>query len=63
MNNRWKIRISDPLLRPGMEIETEVSENYLGPAVAWGMTVVRALNDGVFVKRGLEDTGKLVDAD
>lgn len=45
MNNRYIIRIGHPLLRPGLEIETESSEKYLSSVVAKLMDVVREINN------------------
>jgi hypothetical protein len=45
MNNTFTIKISSPLLRPGLTIETEVSEKYLVRATTWLLGAVREIND------------------
>jgi hypothetical protein len=44
MNNKYKIKVEAPLVRPGITIETEVSERYLVPAVKMVMDKVREIN-------------------
>jgi hypothetical protein len=44
MNNKYVIRVGHPLLRPGLEIETESSERYLVPVVQKLMQAVREIN-------------------
>lgn len=44
MNNRYRIRIEAPLLRPGLSIETEVSEKYVKDAAEEIMDLVRKVN-------------------
>ena len=44
MNNRYKIKISDPLLRPGLTIETECSEAYVADTLQVAMEIVREFN-------------------
>lgn len=44
MNNTYKILVQSPLLRPGLQIETEVSEKYLVPAVQTLMEKIRLIN-------------------
>ncbi len=44
MNNKYIIRFKHPLLRPGVEIETEASEKYLVPVLRKLMEKVRELN-------------------
>lgn len=44
MNNKYKIVVKHPLLRPGLSIETEASEKYVEPVVAKLMEIVRAIN-------------------
>lgn len=44
MNNKYIIRITHPLIRPGIAIETEASERYLVPVVKKLMELVRELN-------------------
>ena len=44
MNNRYIIRVKHPLIRPGLEIETEASERYLADVVATLMDKVREIN-------------------
>lgn len=53
MNNKYIIRVKHPLIRPGLEIETEVSEKYLTPVLDILMTKVREFN-----KIEKENTGK-----
>ncbi len=51
MNNRYTIKVGHPLLRPGLEIETEASEQYVVAVVKNLMDVVRRVNnDTVVVK-------------
>ena len=45
MNNRYRIRISSPLLRPGIKVETEVSERYLVPVLEKLLDSVREFNE------------------
>lgn len=44
MNNKYIIRVGHPLLRPGLTIETEASENYVEQVVAKVLEIVRAIN-------------------
>jgi hypothetical protein len=44
MNNRYIIRVGHPLLRPGLEIETEASEKYLVAVVQTLLDKVRDIN-------------------
>lgn len=44
LNNRYRIRVEAPLLRPGLTIETEVSERYLVEVVETVMGMVREIN-------------------
>ena len=45
MNNKYTIKVEHPLIRPGLTIETEVSEDYLTKAVNTLMKMVRVIND------------------
>jgi hypothetical protein len=45
MNNKFKITISHPLVRPGLKIETEASERYLVSVVNKALTLVREINN------------------
>lgn len=45
MNNRYKIKVKDPLLMPGLSIETEVSEKYVVVASTKLMDMVRDINN------------------
>lgn len=44
MNNKYTITAGSPLLRAGITITTEVSEQYVVPAARTLMTLVRTLN-------------------
>jgi hypothetical protein len=44
MNNKYKIKVKHPLLRPGLEIETEASEKYLVPVLETLLEKVREFN-------------------
>ena len=44
LNNRYKVVVEAPLLRPGLRIETECSEAYLTEVVAKIMAAVREVN-------------------
>jgi len=44
MNQTYKIRIRSPLLRPGIEIETDVSTKYLVASLRDIMEKVREFN-------------------
>lgn len=44
MNNTYKVTIQSPLIRPGMTIETTVSEKYLVAVVQTLMAKVREIN-------------------
>jgi len=46
MNNKYVIKVGHPLLRPGLEIETEASEKYVVAVVNTLMGKVREINDG-----------------
>jgi len=46
MNNRYKIEVKDPLLRPGLIITTEVSERYVLSVLKTIMEIVRQFNKG-----------------
>lgn len=45
MNNKYKIKVKSPLLRPGVEITTEVSEKYLVEVVVKLIDKVREINN------------------
>ena len=45
MNNKYKIKVGHPLLRPGLVIETEASENYVINVVSTLMKLVSCIND------------------
>jgi hypothetical protein len=45
MNNTYKITVSSPLLRPGIVIETEVSERYIKPVMEKLMETIREINN------------------
>lgn len=53
MNNSYKITVESPLLRPGLKIETTVSEKYLIPAHAVIMDKIRSINDGATENGGV----------
>lgn len=55
MNNKYKIKVKHPLLRPGLEIETEASEKYLVPVLTVLMEKVREFNKK---QKELEEKGK-----
>ena len=44
LNNRYKITIQDPLCRPGLSIDTEVSERYVVEAIRRMMAMIREVN-------------------
>ncbi len=44
MNNKYTIKVSAPLLRPGLTIETECSERYLVEVLKKIMDLVREFN-------------------
>jgi len=44
MNNTYRITMTSPLLRPGITIETEVSERYLKSAVEKLLDIIRDIN-------------------
>ena len=46
MNNKYTIRVTHPLIRPGLTIETEASERYAMQVVEKLMEIVRAINSG-----------------
>ncbi len=46
VNNEYTIRIRAPLVRPGLEIETKVSEKYLVRALKMLFAKVREFNKG-----------------
>jgi hypothetical protein len=45
MNNKYKIKIEAPLIRPGITIETECSERYVVKVVNKMMEIVREINE------------------
>jgi hypothetical protein len=53
-NERWVIRFSAPILRPGINIETEVSGKYLVSTVLKGMEFVREINNAENLKQNSE---------
>lgn len=44
MNNKYTIKAKHPLLRPGLEIETEASEAYLVSVVNTLLEKIREIN-------------------
>jgi hypothetical protein len=44
MNNRYIVRVQDPLIRPGLTIETEASEKYIVAVVRTLLDKVREIN-------------------
>lgn len=44
MNNKYTIRVSHPLIRPGLVIQTEASEKYLVAVVAKLFEKAREIN-------------------
>jgi hypothetical protein len=44
LNNKYIIRIKDPLLRPGLSIETEASERYAVDVAEKLMGIARDIN-------------------
>lgn len=46
MNNKYKIKIKHPLVRAGIEIETESSEKYLVEVLKKVLEKVREFNKG-----------------
>lgn len=44
MNNKFKITIESPLVRPGIKIETECSEKYLVKVMEKLMELIREIN-------------------
>lgn len=44
MNNKYKIKVKSPLLRAGLEIETECSEKYVVKVIEILMDKVREIN-------------------
>jgi hypothetical protein len=44
MNNKYKVIVKDPLLRPGLIVETECSEKYLVQVLCKIMEQVRIFN-------------------
>lgn len=45
MNNKYKIKIESPLVRPGLTIETECSEKYIVKVINKTMEIVREINE------------------
>lgn len=45
MNNVYKIKVKAPLLRAGLEIETECSEDYVIPVTEQLISLVREINN------------------
>jgi len=46
-NETYKIKVGSPLLRPGITVETRVSQKYLVQALRELMDKVREFNKGV----------------
>lgn len=44
MNNKFKITVEHPLIRPGLKIETEASEKYVVKVTKKVMELVREIN-------------------
>ena len=44
MNNKYKITVEAPLIRPGIKIETECSEKYVVKVIEKLMDLVREIN-------------------
>ena len=44
-NNKYTIKVKHPLVRPGLEIETEASEKYLVQVIMTLIRKVRELNE------------------
>jgi len=44
LNNRYKIVLKDPLCRPGLSVETEVSEKYVAEVINRMMGIIREVN-------------------
>lgn len=55
MNHTMTIKIKSPLLRPGLELSTEVSIRYLVPAMVDLLDRVREFNDGCRAVHCLRD--------
>jgi hypothetical protein len=45
MNNKYKITIQHPLIRPGIKIETEASEKYVVRVTNMLLDLARVIND------------------
>jgi len=45
MNNTYRIIVGSPLLRPGLSIETEVSEKYLVEGIRVLFEKIREINE------------------
>jgi hypothetical protein len=45
MNHTVKIKIKSPLLRPGLELETQTSPRYVAQAMINLLQIVREVND------------------
>lgn len=43
-NNTYKVKLESPLIRPGLTIETEVSENYVKETTDKLMNLARQIN-------------------
>jgi len=52
MNNKYTIVVGSPLLRPGLTIETEVSENYVVPVLRKLFEIIREFNSEEEQQRG-----------
>lgn len=44
MNNKYIVTFKHPLVRPGIEIQTESSEKYLVAVIKMGLDKIRELN-------------------
>ena len=56
-NNKYRIKVEAPLLRPGLTIETEVSEKYVEPVIRTIMKLVRLMNGTSETQQSEPDRG------
>ena len=65
MNNKYKIKVGHPLIRPGLVIETEASERYVPEVIARVMEIVRNINrnGGSATKTFITTADGIVDID
>ena len=58
MNNKYIIKAKHPLIRAGLEIETEASEKYVQVVIEKLLDIIRALNKAELSERNRNEDEK-----